>query len=147
MPCICKHMFPTGFPAPQFCCSIFCQEILLLCGKNGSLTNPFALQVEGLLLGGAQKRNPAVSTEVSERLPVVRAAEAHTAPVRAACPGFTSHGNKGTKTAVVLMHAGSHRNMGRDVARGHSQTWEFGSTPRFPYTVRALLSEGQKLSH
>ena len=72
---------------------------------------------------------------------------AHTAPVQAICPGFTSHGNKRAKTAVVLMHAGSRRNMGRDVARGHSQTWESRSTPRFPYTVRALLSEGQKLSH
>jgi len=49
--------------------------------------------------------------------------------------------------AVVLTHAGSHCNTGWDVARGHSQTWEFGSTPRFPYKVRALLSEGQKLSN
>lgn len=45
------------------------------------------------------------------------------------------------------MNAGSHHNMERDVARGHSQTWEFGSTPRVSYTVRALLSEGQKLFH
>lgn len=43
-------MFPTGFPAPQFCCSILCQEILLLWDKNESLTNPFAPRVEGLLL-------------------------------------------------------------------------------------------------
>jgi len=53
-------MFPTGFPAPQFCCSIFCQEILLLWAKNGSLRDPFALKVQGHLLGGAQRHNPLV---------------------------------------------------------------------------------------
>lgn len=46
-------MFPTDFPTPQFCCSVLCQEILILWAKNGSLTNSFALKVEGLLLGSA----------------------------------------------------------------------------------------------
>lgn len=46
--------------------------------------------------------------------------------------------------AVMLMHAGSHCSMAWDVARGHSPTWEFGNTPRFPYTVRAFCLKGKK---
>lgn len=61
-------------------------------------------------------------------------------------PGFSSYGNQGVKVAVMLMRAGFHRNIGLDVAKGHSQTWESGSTPSYPYTVGALLSEGQILS-
>lgn len=50
-------MCPTGILAPQFCCSILCQEILLLWDKIVSFTNSFALKVEGLILDGAQRCN------------------------------------------------------------------------------------------
>lgn len=125
-------------PTPQFCCSVLCQEILLLWARNGSLTKPFALKVEGLL-GGAQRCNPSLC-HLGQWI--------FTCMLQGTvCPESISHGNQRAKAAVMLLKAASHHSVGWDVARGHSQTWEFGSAPRFPYTVRALLSEGQKLFH
>lgn len=111
-----------------------------------AFVNPFAPKVEALLLGGAQKCNPSVCQWMLT-------CGAHYSSRYSSSMGSMPRiylpwkKREQRQQAVMLMHAGSHCNIGWDVARGHSQTWEFGNTPRFPYTVRALLSEGQKSSH
>lgn len=142
-----QPIFPTGCPAPQLCCSFFRQGDPVVVAQKWKPYKSLCPQHRGSPPRWCTETKSFSLLSSVNSLPVVHTTAAHTASVWAACPGFTSHGNKRARTAVVLMHAGSHCNIGRDVARGHSQTWEFGSSPRFPYTVTALLSEGQKWSH
>lgn len=133
-------MFPTGFLTPEFCCSILCQEILLLWARNGKA---FGLRVKRLHLGGAQRCNPSVCQLGQWTLSCFLQEPRE---LLDCMPRVYPPWKRESKQDCISGH-GSHHSMGRDVVRGHSQTWEFGSTPRFPYTVRALLSEGQKLFH
>lgn len=129
-------MFPTGFPTPEFCCSILCQEILLLWTRNGKA---FGLRVKRLHVGGAQRCNSSVCQLGQWTLSCFLQEPRE---LLDCMPRVYLPWKRESKQDCISGH-GSHHSMGRDAVRGHSQTWEFGSTPRFPYTVRALLSEGQ----
>lgn len=120
-------MLPIGFPAHQFSCSMFQQETVgqkwkpykCLCSQGQGL---FPAETQGCKIVYHRGQHILTFWSMLQSL--------HSSCVLR----VTSHGNQS-------VCAGAPHSMG--AARGHSQTWESGSTPSYPHMVGALLSEGQ----
>lgn len=140
-------MFPTGSPAPLFCCSIFCQENLLLWAINGRLMKIFALEVKDLLQGGAQHYNPS-PCHLGQCM--FTCGTHHKSPY-SSCMGYMprvylpwKQDSKGSSHADACWISLQYETVCSQRAQPDLGIWKHS---RFTYTVRALLSEGQKLSH